>query len=267
MNAKMAASERLAHFRERLRQPGAILLAALAAAVAVLALLIWYTIFPALKEEAEIRFKHAELERKLKELERTPLPERVDPAAVLKLAQRVPLTEEMPEFLASLQMLERTSGAVITMLTAEEETQEETDPETDLLAKLQNGGDLASDEEDAGANSEEKMRKITPIRLNMTVQGSYEQVLAMMGGLQSLERIVAIQSWNMEPEPDSDSGEAAGYLPVQLTMSISIFQADGYKSSFPDVPQPESPDSERKERNPMAGERLFADMLRQSAIQ
>lgn len=266
MNAKPTFQESLARVKEWIRKPGVILLAALVIAFSAIALLIGNTLFPIIKEEAVVRLKYAELERKLNELEKKPLPVRVDPAAIRKLAERVPLADSMPEFMEALQDLESESGVVIKSLTMADAQQQNADLVTEYIQELQKArGSSSESEENSKTKAEEGLQMVTPIRLMLTVQGSYDQVLSMLGGIQSLERIAAIDSWILQENPEPRENLSAEFEPLQMSMRITIYQAAGYKDKFPEMPQPEMLPPAQKRQDPMIGEERFLDMLRQSS--
>jgi Tfp pilus assembly protein PilO len=265
MNAKPAMEKTVAQIQERIRKPGFILLAALIIAISAIALLIANTIFPTFREEAGVRLRHMELDKQLKELEKQPLPERVDLAVIRQLAQRVPMSASMPEFMSSLSDLESRSGADISSLTVEREGQQDTDLLTEYLQLQKENRSASARKKDAEADPEEGLQMITPIRLTMTVRGSYEQVLSMMSGLQSLERIVVIHAWSLQRDSETAAGGESEGEPVQLALTLTIYQAAGFRGKFPEMPQPEVLPPEYKRQDPMIGEQRFLDMLRQSA--
>jgi len=266
MNGKnaMAIEEKFSRLKERLRQPGTQLLLALALSVAILAALAANTIYPVLREEAAVRLNHAGLKRQLDELNRQPLPERVDLAAVRELAARVPLTKELPEFMRALQKLGEDSGVLILNFSHSGEARTEKDLITEYLEQNRRGS--SQDRETAASGPEELAQKATPIRLSLTVQGTYEQALAMLGGIQSLERIAVVESWNLNPVTDEDANDAdaTGEEQVRLSMNVVIYEAAGYKNIFSEAAQTEVPAAEFRERNPVIGDLQYLEMLRQS---
>ena len=253
-----------ARWNDRIRKPGAILLLALIASATLNALLFGFTLYPAVKKQVALKLKHFEAELKLAALEKTPVPERVDPAELEKLLRRMPTKPEIARFLFALREIGRRSGAEIVQLTTGESEIKKEDALSYLFS--QDGLNAIAKRPDApvapGAEADKKDSDnavYEEIRYELAVRGSYRQIVDFVRGVHRMERLVSIPVWRIvQGTPEGVREEQ----PLVMTMVLVLYAGIGYDGKFPELPQPEVPSVQAGRLDPTMSDWKFQETLR-----
>jgi Tfp pilus assembly protein PilO len=200
-----------------------------------------------------------QLQNQRAEINRTPLPEKVDPNQIEQLILQVPTKFEISRVLLDLKRIEGESGAQIIDFSVGDRTVKVKDELADYIENalkkspsvvkpVQNNG-----EEQPNPQPVEP-QLATPIKpeiVSLAIHGSYQEVTEFMGLLYTIQRIINIREWSLTPIAD----EA-----YELKFVLTLYTAPRYAGTFHDLPAIQTPVPENREQ-PVISDNEFKQLL------
>lgn len=272
----------------RLRQPLPILLIVTASGLLFNILLFSYSFLPVVRKQVEYTLEYGKFDRLVSSIERTPIPPKATPNEIGQLVKQVPTKEELSRFIIQMKEIELKSGVTLTKLTFGEE-KKETDNLTSIVmgqTKIgqmtvpsavpnNNGTATAQPPANNPAPSSTASSKLQELKGNMSVRGTYTQIVDFFNRLYQLDRIVNVKKWDMAPS----AGELNGFqtlipklqkenepLLLQAKMEFAIYAAQQYSGKLPDLP-PLSVPSPEAPKVPILTDQQYYDLLKSAAGQ
>ena len=250
-----------------IKRPAVQLTIVLIAGVIVNATLFSLKVQPNFVEKTLLNQTIRQLENQRAVLNNTPLPEKIDQNKVEELIKQVPTKFEMSRVLLDFKRIEGESGAQIIDLTVGERDVEVKDELADYIENALKKAPSAPAVQDissmdAGVNNGEIQpaphpftpKLSTPIKpeiVSLSVHGSYSEVISFMGLLYTMERIVNIREWSLEPIEQEE---------YAIQFSLTLYTAPKYAGTFHDMSAIHTPVPEKREE-PVVPDKEFKQML------
>jgi Tfp pilus assembly protein PilO len=206
-------ANQFARLHNWIRQPAFILAAVAILGLAITVGLLSLRVIPLSVKGSQLEEKLQELQFQAAVLEKQPIPAKPTEADLQALERQVPSDGDYSGLMVSLREVERKTSARVHSITfGEQEAKNDLESMLSKQAGQPKPADNAAASSSAGASNKAKTTTpaktlTSPERVNLRVEGTFQQLQSFMRGLHDIAHVVTVQEWSLD---QAASGNTTG---------------------------------------------------------